>query len=257
MTDGVPGEGVCEVWWARVDDVRPEHAGLLDDADSARLARLARPGDRLRSTAAWAVARLVLAAHDGGHPADLRFDRTCPGCGGAHGKPRLLDHPGLELSVAHTAGWAAVAVSRGAAVGVDIEEVAPWASADLDDVALLTLAPVERAVLARQPAPARARAFTTYWTRKVAAVKAVGRGLATPLDRIEISPPSAAPRVVRWADDAEPVPRLTALAAPPGLVGAVAALADRPVRVVERDAGPLLRGYSSRRVSSVTIRSQR
>ena len=259
--DTVPAPGTCHVWWARVDDVAPEHGELLDGADTARLARLARPDDRARSTVAWAVARLVLAAAAGGSPADLRFDRTCAVCGGPHGKPRLVGTPDLQFSIAHTAGWAAVAVGRDAPVGVDVEQVGPWAESDLDDVARLALAPVERAVLAGRPAEERAVAFTTYWTRKEAVVKAVGTGLSTPPAELVVSPPSAPPRVLRWSGTSGMAPGrtplLSALEAPAGVVGAVAVLSAGPLRVVERDAGPLLRGYSSRRLSSVTTRSQR
>lgn len=233
--------GVCQVWWARGADVRPEHDELLDAVDLARREALARPADRLRSTAAWVVARLVLAAHLGRAPAGLRMDRTCAACGAAHGKPRLVDADGLHFSVSHSADLVAVAVSRAGPVGVDIEQVAPWDDADLEEVAELTLAPVERAVLARQPTADRALAFTTYWTRKEASVKAVGSGLTAPLEEIVVSPPASAPRLVRWGRNGHLLPVLYPLRARPGVVGALAVLDGPPVRVVERDAAELLR----------------
>jgi 4'-phosphopantetheinyl transferase len=247
VSDTVPplSEGTCQVWWAHGADVRAEHDDLLDDADLARRAALARPADRLRSTAAWAVTRLVLAAHLGRTPDGLRMDRTCAGCGGAHGKPRLVDADGVHFSVSHSADVVAVAVSRAGPVGVDIERVAPWHDADLDEVAELTLAPVERAVLARQPAADRALAFTTYWTRKEAAVKAVGTGLTAPLEEIVVSPPASAPRLVRWGRNGHRLPLLYPLRARPGVVGALAVLDADPVRVVERDAGELLRAAAA------------
>jgi 4'-phosphopantetheinyl transferase len=257
--------GVCDVWWARPDDVRPEHDALLAEADLERRARLHRAADRRRSAVAAVVVRLVLGAAVGTPPARLVIDRTCRECGGAHGKPRLPDVPDVHFSVSHSAGWVAVAVRIGGPVGIDIEEVAPWAAADLDDVAQLTLAPEERAVLVRQPLPRRALAYTTYWTRKEAAVKATGEGLAAPLDELVVSPPSAAARVLRW-DGRRDIPSLHELHPPAGHVGALALLGDPPERVAERDAGPLLRravvsgrraAYSSRRVPSVAMRSHR
>jgi 4'-phosphopantetheinyl transferase len=248
----------CQVWFARAADVRPEHDDLLDEADLARRSRLLRAGDRQRTTAAWAVARLVLGAHLGRAPAELRIDRTCATCGAAHGKPRLLDADGLHVSLSHSADLVAVAVSRAGPVGVDIEQVAPWAGADLDEVADLTLSRAERAVLARQPAADRALAFTTYWTRKEAAVKAVGTGLTTPLEEIVVSAPSAPPRLLRWGDDAHRLPLLHPLRAVPGAVGTLAVLDGAPVHVSEWDAADLLAAvHTRRRLSSATTRSQR
>jgi 4'-phosphopantetheinyl transferase len=248
----------CQVWWARTDDVRPDHDGLLDEADRERRSRLARESDRTRSTAAWVVARLVLGAQLGRHPATLSIDRTCGGCGAPHGKPRLVDGGDLHFSISHSADVVAVAVSRAGEVGVDIEQVDPWDEADLDEVAQLTLAPVERAVLARQPAAGRALAFTTYWTRKEAAVKAVGTGLSTPLEEIVVSSPASPPRLLRWGQDGTRVPVLYPLGARAGVVGTLAVLDGAPVRVVERDAADILgSGHTRRRLSSATTRSQR
>jgi 4'-phosphopantetheinyl transferase len=250
--------GGCQVWWIGADDVRAEHDDLLDADDVRRRARLQRTGDRQRTTAAWAVARLVLGGLAGLPPGSLRIDRVCPACGGGHGKPRLLGDLGLHVSVSHAADRAVVAVSRDAPVGVDIEQIGPWADADLAEVAQLVLAPEERAVLARQRQEARAEVFTTYWTRKEAAVKASGTGLSAPLEDIVVSSPASSPRVLRWAPAGDgPAPSLTALAAPAGFVGTVAVLGATAPPVVEYDAGPLLRRYSSRRLSSVTMRSQR
>ncbi len=251
--------GVCHVWWARPADVHPEHHDLLAEADLERQARMRRVADRRRSVVAAAVTRLVLGAALGVRPARLAVDRTCRECGGPHGKPHLPDAPGVHFSVSHSADCVVIAVGRDGPLGVDIEEVAPWATADLDEVAQLTLAPEERAVLARQPTAARALAYTTYWTRKEAAVKATGEGLAAALDELVVSPPAAAPRVLRW-DGRRDVPTLHELHPPPGLVGALAVTGGAPRHVVELDAGPLLRrasAYSRRRLSSVTTRSQR
>jgi 4'-phosphopantetheinyl transferase len=238
--------GTCQVWWARPGDVAPEHDVLLASDELERRCRLLRAADRERFTAGVVVARTVLGAH-AGRPADeLRIDRTCPHCGRQHGKPRLPEVPDLHFSVSHSADCVVVAVGRGAPVGVDVEHVGAWHTADLDEVALLTLAREERAVLARQPAGLRAAAFTTYWTRKEAAVKATGAGLTAPLDEIVVSSPSSPPRVLRWADPAggEP-PVLRTLRPPAGYEAALAVAGDMPTSVVETDAGPLLRALSS------------
>jgi 4'-phosphopantetheinyl transferase len=241
------------VWWARPEDVRPEHDTLLGEADLQRRARLARPDDRRRLTAAAAVARTVLGALLGAPPAALEIDRTCPECGAAHGKPRLPAAPGVHFSVSHSGGCVAVAVFGGGPVGIDVEEVGRLTPGEVAGVADAVLAPEERAELAAAAAPARA--LLAYWTRKEAVVKATGEGLTAGLARLVVSPVTTPPRVVRR--DGGPV-WLRDLPAPPGLVAALAGLGDPPARMDRHDGGALLRGTrSSPRLSSATTRSPR
>jgi 4'-phosphopantetheinyl transferase len=233
--------GTCQVWWAGLDDVGPEHCALLGDDDRARRSRLLLIDDRQRFTAAWAVARVVLGAATGVLPRHVEVDRTCPGCGAQHGKPWLPMAPDLHLSLAHSGSCVAVAVARGSPVGVDVEAVVQLAPTDLALLAGETLAAEERADLDRAPEQHRARAFTTYWTRKEAVLKATGEGLATPLDELVVSPPSCPPRVLRRPSPA-PAGRVSmhTLHPPHGHVATLAVLGD-PLRVVEAAAGPLLR----------------
>jgi 4'-phosphopantetheinyl transferase len=232
--------GVCQVWWARPDDVDPRHDALLAPADLRRRDRLRQAADRRRLTAAAALVRVVVGAHAGMPPADLWIDRTCPGCGEQHGKPRLPALPDVQISVSHSAHSIVVAVGLDAPVGVDVEEVGRFDPAELEGLAAGTLAPEERADLARQPAARRARAFTTYWTRKEAVVKATGDGIGVGLDRIVVSPPSSPPRLLQWPGRDVSV-SLHVLHPGDDAVATLAVLGEAPVRVVEHPAGPLLR----------------
>jgi 4'-phosphopantetheinyl transferase len=229
--------GVCHVWWARPEDVDPLHDVLLAPADLMRRARLRQPADRHRLTAAAAVLRLVVGAHLGVPPARVEIDRTCPGCGGQHGKPRL---PGLHVSVSHSAGAVAVAVGPDGPLGIDVEEIGPHDPAELERLADDVLAPEERAELARLTGRNRTRGFTAYWTRKEAVVKATGDGIGVGLDRIVVSPPSSPPRLLQWPGRDVSV-SLHALHPGDDAVATLAVLGEAPVRVVEHPAGPLLR----------------
>jgi 4'-phosphopantetheinyl transferase len=231
--------GACQVWWGSTADLRPWHDALLAPADLERRARLRRVADRQRLTVGVALVRLVVGAGVGVPPAQLEIDRTCPECGGQHGKPRLPTAPDVHFSVSHSGGCVAVAVLRGSPVGVDVEEVGRFDAGELDAMAGHTLAPEERAELARQPAEDRARAFSTYWARKEAVVKATGVGIATSLDQLVVSPPSSPPRVLRWEAQSERL-SLHVLHPPPGLVAALAVVGEAPTDVVERSAAPIL-----------------
>ncbi|MGY1621450.1 4'-phosphopantetheinyl transferase family protein [Geodermatophilus sp. SYSU D00965] len=246
--------GAVQVWWAATSTLRPEHDVLLAPADLERRARLARAEDRQRSTAAAAVVRAVLGTALAVHPAELGIDRTCPECGAAHGKPRLRDAPEVHLSVSHSGSCVVVAVQAGSPVGVDVEEVGRFDPRELDELAEAVLAAEERDQLARRPAAARAQAFTTYWTRKEAVLKATGQGLGATLDELVVSAPSEPPRVLRWAGAG--AVWLRDLPAPPGFAGALAGLGSPPAEVAHRDAGLLL-DQTSRRLSGATTRSQR
>lgn len=241
MKGSVPAlaPGACQVWWGSTADLRPWHDALLAPADLERRARLRRVADRQRLTVGVALVRLVVGAGVGVPAAQLEIDRTCPECGGQHGKPRLPTVPDVHFSVSHSGGCVAVAVLRGSPVGVDVEEVGRFDASELDAMAGHTLAPEERAELARQPPQDRARAFTTYWARKEAIVKATGVGIATSLDQLVVSPPSSPPRVLRWEAQSERV-SLHVLHPPPGLVGALAVVGEAPTGVVERSAAPIL-----------------
>lgn len=232
--------GACQVWWARPTDLRGRHDALLGSADLERRSRLRRTDDRRRTSVAAAVLRLVLAAHTGVPPHRVPIERTCPRCGGAHGRPRVPGVAGVHVSVSHSAGSVAVAVSRAGPVGVDVEEVGRLSDTELACLADQALAPEERAALARRPAADRARGFTTYWTRKEALVKATGEGLGVPLDHVIVSPPSEPPRLLRWTGRHLPA-SLHALHPSDGLVGTLAVLGVAPTDVTEHDAGPVLR----------------
>lgn len=235
--------GICQVWWALLADVGPQHDALLAPEDLERRARLAGAADRHRLTAAAATTRVVLAALVGERPAALEIDRTCLRCGDQHGKPRLTGTSDLHFSVSHSGSVVAVAVSRNRPVGVDVERIWRLRPVELDRVVLATLAPEERLQVARQPADRRTLALTTYWTRKEAVLKATGQGLTATLDELVVSPPTSSPRMLRWhGSSAQPGSMaLHSLHAPPGFVASLAVVGGAPTRVAERDAGVVLR----------------
>jgi 4'-phosphopantetheinyl transferase len=119
---------------------------------------------------------------------------------GEHGRPRLADEPAatLDFNWSHCADHAAVALARGLAPGIDIERLDERANA-------LRLAqryfhPAEIAALAALPAQARSRAFLELWTAKEALLKALGRGLAFGLHRLQVSG-GPAPRLLALEGD--------------------------------------------------------
>ncbi|HET8657974.1 MAG TPA: 4'-phosphopantetheinyl transferase superfamily protein [Micromonosporaceae bacterium] len=219
--------GVCEVWWAAPGQQRPHHLSLLTGPERQRWERLRRDEDRARFIVATALLRIAVGRVLGTPPDRVVVERTCPTCGEPHGRPRL---PGgeLEVSVSHSGGQVAVALTTTAPVGVDVEE-----KRDLDAAALAAqiLAPGERAD--------GLDGFFTLWARKEAVVKATGDGLRVRMDQVAIDDDG---RVLSYPGRAGLAAVVVDLAPRPGYAGALATLSAAPPQVREYDAGPLLDG---------------
>jgi 4'-phosphopantetheinyl transferase len=169
-----------DVWCAFLADIDAarrwrQYPALLDEGERRRARALRRPADRRRHVAARALVRTVLSRYRSPAPQDWRFIAD------AHGRPQLSpEHqwPELQFNIAHTAGVVVLAVTAGAAVGVDVET----SRRRTDTVALERyFAPTERAALEALPAAARRRRFFELWTLKEAYLKARGLGLRLPL----------------------------------------------------------------------------
>ncbi|WP_439901301.1 4'-phosphopantetheinyl transferase family protein [Microbacterium azadirachtae] len=128
-------------------------------------------GDR-RETADALIRALAAELAPG---SDLHIVRRCPVCGGPHGRPVLPSAP-VRASIAYAEPWTVVAVAAAddiAALGIDAEP----AAAALDLAALFTAA---------DPPDLR------RWTQIEAVLKADGRGLLIPPDRVRFAGDGAA-----------------------------------------------------------------
>ena len=169
-----PIDATVDVWVrettaaAGVPDDAGACAAVLDEHERERWARLTDPRDAAAYLLLHALARREIGRVVGRSPESLRFDRTCPDCGRQHGAPRLLDDPGLHVSLSRTRDVVALALSRSGPVGVDVEAVHAVAFGGYGDVALH---PDERG-----HGTGELRDVTT-WVRKEAALKALGLGL--------------------------------------------------------------------------------
>ncbi|HVX40331.1 MAG TPA: 4'-phosphopantetheinyl transferase superfamily protein [Gemmatimonadaceae bacterium] len=189
--------GSIHVWTTRLDappDAIASAERTLSPDEHARAARYRGDHLRRRFVLARAAVRAVLARYLGADPAAVVFEL------GAHGKPRVSgDEP--PFSVSHSADVAVIAVSGAGAVGVDVEAIRliPY----LDDLAARNFARAERATLEALPPDERVEAFFRAWTAKEAYVKALGVGLAIPLDAFTVDIERAARVVVHddaWRD---------------------------------------------------------
>lgn len=198
---------------------------FLDADERRRTRRLAFAADRHRFAWSHAVLRLVLARYLGRSAAAVRF------AGRAEPVERPTLPPGARLrlgfSLSHAGDFAAVAVMRGATVGVDVETPRP--RLDPSAVARAYFAPAEVAALDACTPAARASMFLRFWTAKEAVLKALGTGLAGSLAEVEI----------RLDDDGRPKrialgPGAVKVWAPAPIDGGAAMLAVAAPRAIPR-----------------------
>jgi len=170
-------------------------ADLLSPDERTRAERFYFERDRARFIAGRGLLRTILAFYSGADPRRLEFRY------GPRGKPSLAPGFGdLRFNLSHARGRALYAIARGREIGVDIEEVRPMP--DAEKIAERFFSRREYQVFRALPASARPRAFFDCWTRKEAFIKALGDGLAYPLDRFDVSlSPGEPARLLRIEGD--------------------------------------------------------
>lgn len=199
---------------AEWSDGLQQAASVLDAWERARAERLRFEADRTSYVLAHALWRRVLRMCLGTGPL---LPRILPD---ALGQPLLPDHAGHVTSLSRSGQFAAVAVARMAAVGVDIERFP--ARHSLDGVLAAIGTAAERKALAGLAGEPWQQAVLGLWAAKEAVLKARGTGLRSDpalVDTLQSPVPDPCGRPLAW--------RLLRLVLPAGLVGAIA-VPDEP-----------------------------
>lgn len=183
------------LWYARpdvVDDAQVAAAceHVLSPDETERWGRLRQAKDRTLFLVAHALVRGVLSQYAAVAPAEWRFVAS------VGGKPEIAGPAAgsaLRFNLSHTRDLAAVAVTRGHEIGVDVESLDRRVS---DDLVRSVLAPSERARLDHQPAASWSATFFEFWTLKESYLKARGVGLGIELQDLAFDlHPGRPPRV--------------------------------------------------------------
>ncbi len=154
---------------------------LLTAEERRRAEAFARPRLRHEHLCTRIVQRLSLSQVTGVDPADWRFVAP-PGA-----RPEIAAPPpfrSMRFSLSHTRGLIACAMSARFDLGVDVEHLDN--AGDVEAVAVRFFAKTEaEAILGLAPED-RSRRFLQYWTLKEACYKALGLGLAMPIDALQV-----------------------------------------------------------------------
>ncbi len=217
------------VWVADLDDPATrdlEHAAFLDPDEVARAGAFRQPADRTRFVVGAALAKHAVAHEIGATAASIRIDRRCQSCGRQHGRPRAVGVAGVHISVAHSAALVAVALTRMAPVGIDVEHRSGGRDLPAEEI----VSPSE---------PATCVDLLTVWCRKEAVLKATADGLRVPLTDVVLGPHQAGALLVSYAGRALAA-RITDVALGDGYAAAVAVLGDVPTSIEVRPAAALV-----------------
>jgi len=205
-TRGLPGEsdlppGEIQIWSIPLDPPSERVAALtrmLTPDEEARAARFRFDVHRRRYVVGRGALRELLGAYLGARPERLRFDYA------ERGKPDLAApwKGELAFNLSNSEDLALAAFVRGRDLGVDVEYQKEMP--DLEDIAKRFFSAPEIAALAGVPGECKKEAFFNCWTRKEAYLKAVGVGLAAPLDSFVVTlVPGEAPRMVSLQGDSQ------------------------------------------------------
>jgi len=211
------------VWRTVLDQPAAEvaqFAGLLTADEQLRANRFHFEQDRQRFIVGRGILRTLLGRYVGCPGGKLQFSY------GARGKPALASpttEPPLYFNLAHSGGLAVIALAYHQELGVDVEQIRPIT--DMEQIVRRFFAAPEQAALLGLPVEQRQEAFFNGWTRKEAYLKALGDGLARPLDQFCVSlVPGEPVRLLSISGDEADVSRwfLASFHPAPGYVAAVA-----------------------------------
>ena len=194
--------GTIHVWSIPLDPPaeRVEQMGRYLAADERQRANRFRfEQHRRQYTVGRGALRMLLAAYLGMRPEKVEFTY------GPRGKPFLAPSLGaqdLQFNLSNSHELAVAGFVRGPEIGIDLEYRRPMP--DCEQIAERFFSQSEREVLRGIPGPRKEEAFFNCWTRKEAYLKAVGEGLAAPLDSFDVTlAPGDPPRMLTLQGDAE------------------------------------------------------
>ncbi len=175
-----PAKNELALWYLSPDELQeadylPWH-GLLNEQEKRQVEKFCFAKDRKRYLITRILIRKLLGYYLHLAPEDILFQYN------PYGRPSPVPEQnpqGLDFNIAHTDGLIAVGLGINARIGIDAESLQKPRKTEVaeDFFALTEVSQLHQAPKARQQA-----LFYHFWTLKEAYIKAIGKGLALPLD---------------------------------------------------------------------------
>ena len=175
--------GVVHVWRASLEKSQAERDALwrfLSSEERVRAERFHFDVHRHHFIVGRGMLRWLNGRYLQIPPKDIQFSY------GAYDKPALVNDLALKFNVSHSHDGLLIAFVQETAVGVDIEYTNRKMDG-MDSIARRYFSPKENAAYLSVADNEKPDVFFNCWTRKEAFIKAVGEGLAFPLDAFEVS----------------------------------------------------------------------
>lgn len=190
-----------DLWYTRVDRANSKHLldqyrGWLTPQESERGERFIFDRVRVQYLITRGLVRWVLSSYCDVEPHQWLFEQ------GSHGKPTVSEPRANRyvFNLSHTEGLIVCGVRARGELGVDVEYLGRKKKS-FGELARRFFAMAEADWFEQSPAALRSEAFFRIWTLKEAYIKAVGKGLAIPLDSFELIPPDRGQPVIRFTNN--------------------------------------------------------
>jgi len=175
--------GQVDIWVVAVGDV-PEAAlaaqydTVLTEDERRQHGKFMFEKDRRRYLVTRSLTRYVLSRYLPVPPNQWEFVPT------AYGRPTIANcHPDVDdlvFNISHSDGTVVLGLTRGAELGIDVEDIRRSVPVDVAD-SFFSRDEVRQ--LRALPAAMQPRRFLDFWTLKESYIKARGKGLSLPLDK--------------------------------------------------------------------------
>jgi 4'-phosphopantetheinyl transferase len=208
---------VWGVWLSGSDASLAYYRSMLSSEELQRVERFRFEHLRHSYTRSRGSLRLLLAHYLACPPNEIEL--ICR----PKGKPILRDSSRIHFNASHSGQMALYAFTVGCELGVDVEQLRKLDEPEL--IAARFFSTAEASELVSLAPEQRGPAFFRCWTRKEAYVKAIGEGLAIPLNRFQVTLlPGVPARFVKLASDLGTAADWTLdhLEIAPGYLGALA-----------------------------------
>jgi 4'-phosphopantetheinyl transferase len=225
-----PGEEI-HLWLASLQqpgEIFSRLVGVLSPTEQARANRFHFERDRRRFITGRGILRLLLGRYLDIEPGLVQFRY------GPQRKPFLSQEQaagGLHFNLAHSNELVLYAFTGRGEIGVDLEYMRLLP--DFGQVANHSFSKAEQVALQALPENQKVEGFYTCWTCKEAYLKALGDGLARPLDKFDVSiTPGEPARLLQVEADPLEVTRWWMEAFSPAGSYTAALAAEAPARTV-------------------------
>lgn len=190
LTLGADEAHVWYAWTAQCSDAAllAYYDSLLTAPERAQCARFAFEHLRREYLLTRALCRLSLSQYADVAPAQWQFQRNAYGRPEIAGAGQALD---LQFNLSNARSLVAIVISRGRAVGIDVEET--QRGVEMLPIAANYFSARELKALQALPPEQQSQRFFQLWTLKEAYIKARGQGLAIALDSFSFDLDAAAP----------------------------------------------------------------